>query len=351
MFDFPITLIVGAGASTELGLPAGAALQKQICQLFGSGNPKKSIAQNFRDEISRKDAKAPIAPKIATRRNEAVASAFRQGLPLSNSIDNFLHSRSDNQDIVDFGKAAIAYLILEAESRSDLMRNENGGLPPAATGRLASLAYTELSKTWYFSLAKLLFDGCQVNDLRQNLGRVKFVIFNYDRCVEQFLWLALQARYELSSTEAAEIIASIEFVHPYGSLGPLPWQSHDGALRYGVQNFERSDVFDVSKNLRTFTEATNEQVKAQIHGAMNSSSTLCFLGFGFLKENVALLRTKNMQAEMILATSYGFHSTENEIVQAGLRQFRKQYSTAEPFVSPDKCSDFFQTVWQRLSSR
>jgi hypothetical protein len=351
MFNLPITFVVGAGASTELGLPAGADLQKQICQLFGSGNPQRSIAQNFRDEISKRDAKAPIAPEIVARRNEAVASAFRQGLPLSRSIDNFLHSRSDNQDIVDFGKAAIAYLILDAESRSNLMRNENGGLPPAATGRLASLAYTELSKTWYFSLAKLLFDGCQVNDLRQNLGRVKFLIFNYDRCLEQFLWLALQARYGLSSAEAAEIIASIEFVHPYGSLGPLPWQSHDGALRYGLENFERPDVFEVSRNLRTFTEATDEPVKAQIDDVMRSGNTLCFLGFGFLKENVQLLRTQHMQAEMILATSYGIHATENETVQAALRQFRKQYWTAEPFVSPDKCSDFFQTVWQRLSSR
>jgi hypothetical protein len=48
-----------------------------------------------------------------------------------------------------------------------------------------------------------------------------FIIFNYDRCLEQFLVNALPRLYAISETEADSIVHNINIIHPYGSVGEL----------------------------------------------------------------------------------------------------------------------------------
>src|SRR5690606_32255000 len=87
-----------------------------------------------------------------------------------------------------------------------------------------SLKNGNLQNTWYAPLARLLFSQVSKSEPRTALANVQFVIFNYDRCLEEFMWLATQAYFDISHEEAAEILAGVPFIHPYGSLGPLPWQ-------------------------------------------------------------------------------------------------------------------------------
>jgi hypothetical protein len=65
---------------------------------------------------------------------------------------------------------------------------------------------------------------------------VSFIVFNYDRCLEQFLFHALQKLYGLESQEAFAMLTDLRIIHPYGAdPPPLKWSE----LRY---------VFDIKED-------------------------------------------------------------------------------------------------------
>jgi hypothetical protein len=51
---------------------------------------------------------------------------------------------------------------------------------------------------------------------------VSFIVFNYDRCIEHFIFHAAQSYYGVDPGRAAQFVAAISFYHPYGSIAPLP---------------------------------------------------------------------------------------------------------------------------------
>ncbi|MEA2896590.1 MAG: hypothetical protein QOJ84_2205 [Bradyrhizobium sp.] len=56
----------------------------------------------------------------------------------------------------------------------------------------------------------LLTEGIKKNEnLERIFDNVAFVNFNYDRCLEQFLWLALQQLYLINEECAAELVSGL----------------------------------------------------------------------------------------------------------------------------------------------
>jgi hypothetical protein len=70
-------------------------------------------------------------------------------------------------------------------------------------------------------------------------------VFNYDRCIEQYLFHALQDYYGVSPHEASAMMASLKIFRPYGKIGDLPWQSQEGAVPFG-----KSPTLNLSSKLR-----------------------------------------------------------------------------------------------------
>jgi hypothetical protein len=56
----------------------------------------------------------------------------------------------------------------------------------------------------------MLARGIDRADVPQIFDNVSFVIFYYDRCVEHFLYNALQRLYSIREGEAADILADLE---------------------------------------------------------------------------------------------------------------------------------------------
>lgn len=172
------TLILGAGASSEVKLPLGAALKAQIAGLmrietddWGHLKYSRENSEIFA-EIERLEQFAKNKQRILT-----ASQQLSKGVVFASSIDNFLDVRRDNPDIALLAKAALVYLILKGERESNLAVERRGrsvGLEPKA-----------IDETWYQEFAQLLFEKVGVEDIEAALSRLSVVDFNYDRCFEQ----------------------------------------------------------------------------------------------------------------------------------------------------------------------
>src|SRR3546814_14130691 len=62
---------------------------------------------------------------------------------------------------------------------------------------------------------------------------------------------------------AAQILTRrLQVIHPYGTVGALPWQGKEPVIRYG-QQFETADLLAASRSLRTFTEGSNDPQRSE----------------------------------------------------------------------------------------
>jgi len=96
---------------------------------------------------------------------------------------------------------AIVRSILRAEKGS-LLYLEN-------IRRDSNIDYRILENTWFSPFIQLLTENCCKDDIEARLQSLTFIIFNYDRCTEHFMYYALQNFYRVSNTEAANLIKHI----------------------------------------------------------------------------------------------------------------------------------------------
>ena len=139
---------------------------------------------------------------------------IRDAMPQAISIDNFIDTHSEDKQIELCGKLAIVRTILEAESKSVLFIKQLQGNPP--------LRFDRLENTWFNSFFRQLTENCKPVDIKKRLSSVVLVIFNYDRCIEHYLYHALQNYYFMSASDVVSLLQSLEIYHPYGIVGSLP---------------------------------------------------------------------------------------------------------------------------------
>ena len=365
MFRQNTTIVVGAGASCEIGLPSGDQLKRQIADLFATtdensyGLQNKTMIEAVKGRLRQRNhiyVRNPVpgydGQIIAIR---DAAKRIRRGLPLALSIDNFLHAHQADAEVVRLGKVGIAMSILAAERRSAFFER----VTPAAAQQMGNhgrrrpmtLTSKEMLDSWYVPFAQLLMSGIGRDAAADVFRNVRFVIFNYDRCLEQYLWLALQAYFDLPEADAAEIMAGVEFLHPYGSLGPLPWQVEEGGQPVPLGGGDGLDVWQVSSRIRTFTESVESEVEPRIRAAMSDAATILILGFGYLDQNVQLLTPGEKRvAHRIISSAYGVSQSDQLIIRDVMRVFARP-SGSQIMLEPGTCRDVFNNHRLQLTLR
>lgn len=265
MITKPTVLVLGAGASTVYGYPAGKTLKNHIVTELNNSN---STLYNF----LRKD-----------NYSDTDIGEFREGLidSATNSIDEFLENR---QSFIDLGKLAITFALAAFESPSKLR--------PAL-------------EDWYQILVQALSSGASFEGLASN--KIAIITFNYDRSLEQYLFKALKARFGKSEKEVAEIIKKIPIVHVHGQIGYLPWQHSTSVREYG--NYDDFDtVCESSKLIRTIHEA-NDPFFEEAQKHLLNAGHIYFLGFGYHALNLRRLKIEDMDItnKIIQGTSFGLN--------------------------------------------
>ncbi|UCC95105.1 MAG: hypothetical protein JSW40_09925 [Candidatus Omnitrophota bacterium] len=299
MIEHKTVLVLGAGASKPFGFPIGLDLKEEILItlkekrnkiLEGLGNP--NLIRSFIDKLS-------IAPEY--------------------SIDAFLETQSDPV-IIDFGKLAIAAILLPHEQEKFLFNNYQG--------RGEEKEYFN----WYRHLwneMKTSFD-----DFEKNLS---IITFNYDRSLEHFLYRVLKQKNPgKKDEEYKKKLGNIPIIHVYGKLGYLPWDcpeeerpvpydyNWDYIDRDCVRICEQEEFIEnAASKIQIIHE--NEKIKDEelIRLTLKNTKRIYFLGFGFNQINMdrILGDIKRSDCE-IKGTIYKMSLKSKNIAQKRLHTFK-----------------------------
>lgn len=280
MFDRPTVFVVGAGCSVEFGFPTGPALMGQIDDL---------VLASLRGGTSFLDAYFRISADKSRYRSHL--QTFSRGLHGSPSIDQYLSFNADDKEVETIGKLAIAQIILAQERNSKLGRK-------AVTHGLR-----EISSTWIMRLFQLMALGAPKGQLDRAFSNVSFICFNYDRCIETALHLALMHYGRLSGGEAKAMLAHLPIWHPYGSVGkPID----DASGGFSERPLDPSEVVHSAAGIRTFTEGMADTGElGKMREALHQADQIVFLGFSYGKDNMKLLGPgQDTTAKIIVANTY-----------------------------------------------
>lgn len=311
MFESKTLFVVGAGASAEIDLPVGSALLEKIA---------KKLNFFFEDGIRLSSGDPEIADALrhyARSRGESFNAYFHkagmihEAVPVAPSIDNFLDAHKKDQHLQICGKLGIVASILEAERNSRLFVDE-------ARGGRDDLS--RLNGTWYTAFMKMLDERIDLDEIESVFDKVSFITFNYDRCIQKFLHVSLQKYYGVDSGRAANLISKLEIIHPYGSIGLLPFEGGPSVVPYGAR-LDEAALIKAAGRIRTFTEQLKEEDSLRaIHESVLRAETIVFLGFGFHPQNMELLDVgAGSSVRRAFATSY---CCSNGDIEVFVRQIR-----------------------------
>jgi hypothetical protein len=310
-----LAIVVGAGASKEYSFPIGSELKSQITQLLDI-RFEHGIRQNHGDYLIMEALRQICRPTSEDVNNYLHAGwRIRDSLPQAPSIDQFIHTQRGDHRIEVCGKLAIARAILTAEANSSLFIRRDGSRD--------TIDFARTQNTWLDALFRVVIDGCTVDELDERLSAVVFVIFNYDRCVEHYLFHALRNYYNINQQRAADLINRIRIFHPYGSVGKLPWQNEPDHIAYGADP-TREQLIVLKDEIKTFTEGTDPDSSdlAAIRAALGFAPRVLFLGFAYHQLNLSLLTPHRTDPEggsrRIIGTALGLSAADCEEIKREL---------------------------------
>jgi len=297
MLKTKTVFVVGAGASVDFGFPLGPQLKDRVASLAHI-----EFEYSHFSRVSRGDQLVAEAALIqANNSRPALEALLRAGseiaraMPGAVSIDNFLHSREGDRDIDLMAKLGVAKAILASERSSPLYVQTPHELARSKTAPNMfafndSPSFQNLPDSWLGKFAPLLCQGFFAQQLDHLFENVSFIIFNYDRCVEHYLWHHLQQYFGITEADASRLLAKAHFHHPYGSVGPLPWQTGTAfSVRFGNEPSAK-DLLQVAAGIKTFNESVNDDDRSKFVDDLIQANRVLFLGFGFIEQNMQLLK-------------------------------------------------------------
>lgn len=300
MISNSTVFIIGAGASADYGFPLGTELVKKIVDRMSKPN-------------------TPLLRALHLAGNDPEdTSRFRERLRDSDpdSIDTFLEGNEDR--FVRIGKSAIAFVILESESRcrhdGRLIRN-----PP--------------EENWLRYLWNKLRAGCSPDTLAGNA--VTFLTFNYDRVLETYLDTVIENAFNLPSNAAMELRAeSFPIIHLHGQISEAEFGYFEEPTICGALEQYASGVRVVHDEF-----ATDDPVFEAAHDAISRASLVCFLGFGYHSVNLTRLRIAELQPNVgVAGSTYDMEDAEIGVAEGRLNLPLQKYNKMY------KCERFLRAV-------
>ena len=347
--------VIGAGANVEIGMPSGNELKAKIAEILnftrkndGSFNGDKIVlgALNLQ---SREQYEA----FNLTTNDDLLKAAINtsNAMALSGSIDNFIESRKNEPGIVFCGKLAITKAVIDAEMFCALP-NDDDRLSVARDKA------KKLNDSWYPQLFFKITEGCQIYLLAERLDNISFIIFNYDRCFEYFMYNSLMTFYNLNHESAKSFVQSLHINHPYGTVGNL-WDSKD-RLTFGIAP-DVARLLSLVSKIKTFTENVKDEAEIsnnRIIYLIERADRVVFLGFAYHDQNTDILfkqpgklfvldgvgLTDNVKC---YGTGYGFSDNDLTLICDELKEKDKRISNVD--ILSVVCSEFFQKFVRELS--
>lgn len=363
MLERDTTFILGAGASFDLGFPLGDTLRDRIIELLTVDDPNTSI--NFSDpdfaRVMQARAVSEAGASAWPDRLEAyrrAAGTICAGLPFARSIDTFIDGLRHQEHIEFLAKLAISTVILRAEAGSPLVPSQ---VRAVNAKDIRAKQLKTLLASWHTELSQILYDGHTTDTLGQVFDHATFVVFNYDRCLEEFLTISLMRRFGIDRRQALALVCKCRIVHPYGQVGAFDPEGN-GFIPFG--GHEDHQLVDVAARIRTFTETMESEIGDRIKDMVAQADMLVFLGFGWLAQNMALLQVgqRLTNARQVFATTMNMEPGEIMVVKDQIDEILRREDYTPHHVDPrppaldfiterDDCKALMRNCWLRLTRR
>jgi hypothetical protein len=169
----------------------------------------------------------------------------------------------------------------------------------------------ELEKqAWTVPFSEQFFSGVEEKEIGNAFARTKFIVFNYDRCLEQFLLIALCCLYQMPDLDARTILKSkLEVIHPFGSLGDMLGIADSPIVKFG----ERPSRELAATSLKLFTEdGERSTVRTDIAKYITWAEQVVFLGNAYHAQNMKLLSYPAKKFAKVLGTGVGLSDTARQ---------------------------------------
>jgi len=265
-----------------------------------------------------------------------------RALPTASSIDNLLATHPEDLKASLCGKLAIISTIIQKERSSWLFVDPHGPI--------RDIDYARIGHTWFPAFFRLLHDGVNISSLGRLFENVSFISFNYDRCIEHYLFDALKRHYWLEDQKAAELMQSCNVYHPYGKVGKLPWQHGDASMRVDFGS-DRCDLISAASQIKTFGEsvAANDEINGAKE-AIAGAERVVFLGFAFHRQNIELITPGHVcPTKRVFATTFGVSESDSSVIDKQLRNLVRSLNTTVA-LKPMTCSEFFKEFQMTLAA-
>ncbi len=345
VFRAKTVLVIGAGASVEVGLPMGSDLLKQIVDLTNitfdfsrqeSGD--REILEALKLILNEGREVEKLNEHLSAGRQ--LGESAKQGL----SIDNVIDALEDAK-IELVGKLGIVRAILMAEAASPAFRGANN--------QARGLDVSNFEDTWYSSFTKILTENIKKSQIGSIFDNIEIINFNYDRCLEFYLPLSLSSYYGEKPEVFQEIMQGLTIHRPYGVAGRLPWQPGDmPSVAFGQSSPKL--LADVAQQVRTFTERVEEGDElAAMRASIAGADRIVFLGFAFHRQNVELLAQKLPDHTEIVATACGIPSSDRSVIEDELgKAFEHEFVMHDSRIklANRTCAKFFKEYWRTLTA-
>lgn len=354
MFRANTVFVIGAGASSEVGLPLGNELLEQIVKrvhiTYAYGGPQKTgdpfVADALQLYIEKAANPFANASYVGAQYNEylAAASQLSSSAQQALSIDNIIDALEDER-IEIIGKLGIVRSILTAEADSSFFKPLDHDLD--------RLDLKRFHPTWYNSFTKLLIENVKKSSVESIFDNLAIINFNYDRCLEHYLPISLASYYGLPVQQLQQIMHSLTIHRPYGIAGKLPWQNGNGH-RVGFGKGQPIDLAAIAPQIRTFTERVEEGTELNaIRASLADADRIIFIGFAFHRQNVELLSCPIQSHAEIVATTYNISKSDQAVIQ---QELAEAFHIPEP-IEKDRikfadmpCNQFFKEYWRTLTA-
>lgn len=310
--------IVGAGASYEVGLPLGKDLQKNIANLvnikFEEMGRKRASGDGCIFAAIDEHCLLPNRQRGDVNPYLKAGWHINEAMPSAPSIDNFVNNHSHDPQVEFVSKLGIAKSIIDAEKRSTKLRFErrNNNSP---------FDFSHIEDTWYSNMFKILSTNLTKSNLDNIFEDISFITFNYDRCIEQYLYHVLQSYFKPEPEHLLNVMSKLNIVHPYGYLGKLPWQMSNRSLPFG-EDISSQQLLQASSQIKTFTEQLEDNSLIEnMEKMIVEAETIVFLGFGYHVPNMKLLNSaRKSKVRQIIGTAYNEPEESVEVFEERIHE-------------------------------
>lgn len=309
-----------------------------------------TIRERLTEELAnnRRGGSTPVIDALSFSgfhgQHEAAMRRIRDGIVTKESIDDFVHEWGEMPFLADVAKSIIAQCIASAEAGTTLAdlttptRTDDYGrerlMTNSAPDRAGILA--SLRNTWLGRILRYHNSSANRRSFVEALKDTSFVVFNYDRCVEQYLWHHLTTALAVPAEDAREVLSSLPILHPFGSIGQLP--ELGGHHPFGADDARY--ISGAPTRIRTYTESADGLVGERVAALMETADKIVFLGFAFHQQNLKLLfpKERDRPAE-IWGTCLGLRPRQTLEAKAYFNTFSKGEANLVSMTAADLLED------------